>query len=346
MTRPERPRGRVEWVLSRPLYRFGRFDLATVPEAQRARALALQIRQWSAFARTGQYVAWAGAAALVWAWDEARVEAAMAAEGVDPRKARVRPETVLRPPRAEGVCLRQCIDGVEGLAWQGGSLVASRWWSEPPPAHEWLAFQRDAGIAPGEQAPLPPGVETVALAAQPWTGPGTGAGILGGRARTEALIVGVGAVALALSTLWYGVAAAKLRLAANERREAARSLEERVRPKQLARVQALEALDRAAALRGLAPYPDQLSLMAAVAQVIAGKNATFREWDFRNGRLRLVLATLAGVPSSEYLKLFQAPDLFRNVQAAPGPEPGTLVVTLEVVEGAQALAGPRPGAAK
>jgi len=139
--------GAAQWVLSRPLYRFRRFDLKHISKAQRTQALRLQIRQWSPYAGPGQYVVWGQDHALVWAWDADRLEADLAAQELKPKSTRVIPESLLHPPLLSGLRLVACLDGVEGQLWQEQRPVHSRWWPETPSATEWLNFQRDAGIA-------------------------------------------------------------------------------------------------------------------------------------------------------------------------------------------------------
>src|SRR3990172_2060065 len=138
--------GAAQWVLSRPLYRFRRFDLEHVPKAQRTQALRLQIRQWSPYASPGQYVVWGQDDALVWAWDADRL---------------------LHPTLLSGLRLVACLDGVEGQLWRERRPVHSRWWPESPSATEWLNFQRDAGIAPG-QGDAVPAPQAPPWLKQPW----------------------------------------------------------------------------------------------------------------------------------------------------------------------------------
>lgn len=59
------------------------------------------------------------------------------------------PEGFLRLPGTTGTRLVQCSEGYEGQVWEGGVLLATRWWVLPPSAGDWHQFVDGADAAYG-----------------------------------------------------------------------------------------------------------------------------------------------------------------------------------------------------
>ncbi|MGE5093852.1 MAG: hypothetical protein ACM3SO_01855 [Betaproteobacteria bacterium] len=325
--------GGVEWVLSRPLYRFHRFDLKAVPRAQRAKALALQIRELSPYAATGRYFATSGDDALVWMWDERKSAEAMEQHGINPRRVRVLPETVLQPPLEDGLALRSCLDGFEGQLWQGGDLAASRWWPRMPQPAEWLAFQRDAGVPHERQAAAVPEPGTTPWLDRPWAASESIDRVSRTQARGESLAIILTGAALALATTWFGTSLVKLHQVKIERQARLAELEQKAAPVREARMRALEASSRATALQSLTTYADQLSLMAAISERLPQNGTTMQAWDFRDGKLKVTLAAPSAIESSVYVKSLEASGAFQNVQASLGNDSRSVALTMDVRPG-------------
>lgn len=322
--------GAAQWVLSRPFYRFRRFDLKQIPKAQRTRALRLQIRQWSPYASSGQYVVWGQDHALVWVWDADRLEADLAAQKLKPKSTRVIPESLLHPPLLSGLRLAACLDGVEGQLWQEQRPVHSRWWPKQPSATEWLNFQRDAGIAldQGDGVPAP---QALPWLKQPWAktadlGRGEGLAL-----PHETWLIGGVILLLAGFTTWHGIELIKTRQATGQLKTQLAEAGQNARPLLDARRQALDALARIEALQAANPYPAQLALLAEVAKQLPQDGAYLREWDYQNGRLKMTVASPNKLSSSFLVKKLQDAGWFRNVQAAPTNDPTTLTLTMETL---------------
>ncbi len=316
--------------MSRPLYRFRRFDLKNVPKAQRPQALRLQIGQWSPYASPGQYVVWDRDYALVWAWDASRLNADLAAQKLKPGSVRVIPESLLHPPQPSGLRLSVCLDGVEGQLWQERRLAHSRWWPTSPTATEWLNFQRDAGVVP-EHGDTLPGAQTLSWLQQPWA---KTADLIRGESqmlRHEPWLIGGGILLLAGSTTWHGIELIKIRQAAEQAKIELDGAGEKARPVLEARRQALDALARVDTLRATDPYPAQLALLAEVAKQMPADSVYLKEWDYQNGKLKITAASSRNLSSSLVVKKIQDIGWFRNVQAAPATDPTTLTLTMETL---------------
>jgi hypothetical protein len=278
----ETPSGRfggLQWVLSRPMYRFRVFDLTQVPPRNRNQALNLELAQWTPFVKSDCYIGWHGQRALVWAWDADRAAAAIIAQGIKVQKVQILPETVLQTPLADGLCLSRCLEGYEGQLWRQCQLEHSRWWPQQPTQDEWLTFQRDAAIVPSQQQQEPPTPRQGSLGAQAWV---LSAGSASAQAnQAERLVLALGVLLLILPTFWYGISLFKLQDSVERLHDQRTQLQREVEPISTARSQALDYLARINLLRTLAPYPDQLTLMdhaVTVWRINQGKDQRQRRY--------------------------------------------------------------------
>ena len=276
---PSNRYGALQWVLSRPLYRFHVIDLAQVPQKNRPQALQLELSQWTPFTNTGYYVGWNSGQALVWAWDAEKVGAAIAAQGQKPAKFEVLPESLLQVPLHSGPCLARCIDGFEGQLWRSGKLQNSRWWPHAPAAQEWLMFQRDAGVPPDEQTAQAPSARGGTLTDQPWLN-------AVGQADTpvviEQLVYAALALVLLVPTLWYGSQWFKLQEAVAQLNAQKQQMQNEATPIAQARSPGTrrpvphQRTEQIAGLSGTARADRQTGADAAARQVGAEKTGTFR----------------------------------------------------------------------
>lgn len=320
-------------MLSRPLYRFRRFDLKNVPRTQYAQALKLQIEQWSPYASTGRFIAWQADHALVWIWDDEVFAADLVAHKLQRKTVRIIPESLLHPPLSSGLRLANCLDGVEGQLWQEQKLAHSRWWPTPPASVDWLNFQRDAGLTPEQglssEVPAPQTVEWLRQAWAKSSVPGQGGDTA---SAYEPWIVAGAGLFLAAFTTWNGIELIKTRQATDELKLALDAAAASARPLFEARRQALDAQARIESLRAIDPYPPQVALMAEVARQMPNDNFYLKEWDYQNGKLKITIASSSQLSSSFLVKKIQDIAWFKNVQASPGADPTVLTLTMETLQ--------------
>lgn len=324
------------WVLARALCRFRVVDMAQVPATGRAQALRLQLAQLSPFADTGHCVVWRGGKALVWFWDAALVRRSMAEAGVAPKRAQVWPESLLYAPGPPGARLVQALQGVEAQIWDdAGALLMSRWWSALPDAAEWLVFQRDMGWPSDQrQAEVP---QPLALTLQLEPQLRSTAGSSTAPWRDERLAYALLALALWLPTAWWGAGWLKAAQALAQVKATQEAAAQVSQPLVLAREEALRLAGRAQALAALAPYSTPLDLMARVAGALPANAAQFREWDFHEGKLKVVLVLQnEAVTSSTLVAALQKAGGLDNIQAVPGNDPKVLAINMDVVPQAKA----------
>jgi len=325
---PKNRFGILQWVLARSQYRFQYFDLTQVPAKNRAQALRLELTQWSPFAKSDYYVGWHGQRALVWGWDADRVQQAILAQGLKPPRTRILPESALRTPIENGLCLNRCHEGFEGQLWRQTQLERSRWWPQLPTADEWLMFQRDAGIPPDEQQGQAPTPRTSPLNLQAWVNENGAANVQ--KMQLERLIVALSAFLLLAPTFWYGFSAFKIQISMAQLRAQQAKLQNKAEPIMQARSQALDHLVRIKSLRALAPYPDQLTLMEKVAQALPPDKSNIKDWEFQSGQLKFTLTSTSDISTSFIIGVLQQAGPFREVKALPGRDPKSVTFQMEV----------------
>lgn len=320
--------GGLQWVLARPLYRFQTFELGQVPPKKRAQALKLELTQWTPFARTGYYIGWHDHQALVWCWDAEKVNQAIAAQGLKPHNASLMPESLLQTPAQDGLCLTQCAEGFEAQHWHSGHLERCRWMAQVPTPDEWLMFQRDAGILPGDQQSQPPAPRPHHLNRQPWV---TEATLAGGTANElERLVLVMAAIVLLAPTLWLGFSLLKLQASTAHLRDQQAQLQREAEPLLVARGQALDFQARLNSLVALNTFPSQLALMSQVAQLLPNDKSFLKDWDFQQGQLKLTVSAGTDISTTFLIGALQQSGPFRDVKAIAGQDPKSVTFQMTV----------------
>lgn len=327
--RPEAGFGKTTWVLARALCHYKLVELSHVPLQARAQALSLQIAQFSPYPSTGHYAVWQNGRSLVWYWDQTAVQRGVAEAGLAQRRMRVVPESVLYAPGTSGLRLIRNLRGMEGQYWQGGRLLQSRWWKEVPSATEWLALQRDIGlVGEGRQLDVPQPLE-LKLHHAPQLSSTAGGGSVGWR--DERAIYALLALALFTPTAWIGAKLVKSELAHRAVLAATVEPERKALPQVAVREQALRAASRCQSLYDLDPYPNQLELMARIASALPKGAGYLREWDFHDGKLKIVLVMQnEAFSSSALVRALEKAGGFENIQVAPGNDPKVLAINMGV----------------
>lgn len=87
-------------------------------------ALSLSITQWSPFATTGRYIVFGATGAMVWIWDQEKIESCLAAQLL-PLETAVVPEPLFYSALLDGVRLLKTKEGFDAQVWVGGELLES-----------------------------------------------------------------------------------------------------------------------------------------------------------------------------------------------------------------------------
>ena len=317
---------RPHWILGRGLCLYRRESFGHVPRPKREAALAFQVPSWSPFDRTGHFAVWSGGEAMVWYWDADSL--ALEAEhpllqeaGLDPSQFLVRPETLFRPRRPDGVCLQSCAEGFEIQHWRGGVLQGS-YWSLQPPTEQRLAWFADRqGIA---SAAAPPLLDE--WLAEPWSSD------LNPREwllRNELRLVA--GLALVLSTLlvWQEARHWKYAWVGEGFAASFAEIQEEVAPFMAARDGHSNLSRVNERLEQLLQEPSQAYLMGLVDGTLADSPATFVEWHYQQGELRVVVEDPSANPV-EYVQRLEAQPMFVDVRVGQGRRPGQLELSMKV----------------
>jgi len=300
-------------VVARALCRFSRFDLTSIPVKRRAQALQLQLRQWTPFGQPEFAIIFEKNAALVWCWDAAWLQAQRQNLPALWKNAEAIPETALQTPPADGARLIQCLDGVEAQFWQQGELRASRWWSAVPELSEFIAFCREVGHPLAQVQQLPEVLAPITQA-QPWLPVMTAANLSAQNPLLEQAMYAALFLIVALPYGWYNLREYQLDRAMEGTRAEMKALTGQANSLVQAREAALKAVDEISSRQRLDPYPTQIELMTAVAEALPS-DATIREWEFQENKLRIVIAGGLEVPSrADITKALTQSDMFTDIQ--------------------------------
>ncbi len=288
------------------------------------------MRTATPYPESGYAVVWHQDSAMVWTWDAQRVRAAIQEASLDPRRVTIIPETLLQPTHT-GLRLITSLDGFEGQIWHQGHLVHSRWWPALPADAEWIAFQRDSAQPPDQQQVRAPTPQAVPLEAKPWAKLRSLEGAQPRGIRDERLYYVLGALLLGLPTVWYGAWILKLSQAHDRLKGELATLEAKADPILNTRNMAYGAAARIEALEALSDYPSQLFLMSEVAQALPANGAYLKEWRYREGDLRIVIASPTAPLSDRFMvNALQSAGPFNAVQATTGGDPKMLALKMAV----------------
>lgn len=330
----------MRWVVSRALCRYRFFDLKTIPVNNRPQALELQLQQWSPFMRRGQYGVWTDDGAMVWCWDAERVAMDAASQSLNPKKMTLVPEPLMQPRQVDGLFLVRGLDGVEGQFWREQVLADCRWWAEAPSEAEWRNFQRDAGVMPEQQqvavpAPLVPEELTA-----PWA-KSAQLGFAGSSSQQlEGAVVFMAVLGLVGVTAWYGSTWLHTRQAMELRQAELKKAEQQSVPNREARQQALAALARIRTVQNIDIYPQQMEVMARIANSLPKDGTYLTEWDYQNGQLKISVASPNKINQGDLIKSLQDAGVVTGVRAVPGGAAGVLTVGMEVLRKEQTASLP------
>ena len=174
----------AHWIVGRGLCMYRREDFSNVPRNRRRAAVELRLPVWSPFRNTGHHCVWSGGVAMVWFWDNDKVQVApdlvdipAGDEAAANAGVRIVPETVFHPTKPDGVHLQACREGFELQRWKDAVLEDAFWFpGEPGPDDlTWFRGRSDdidtavpAGLTRAAAAPLLPDPWSSALTPKEW----------------------------------------------------------------------------------------------------------------------------------------------------------------------------------
>lgn len=310
----------AHWIVGRGLCMYRREDFSNVPRNRRRAAVELRLPVWSPFRNTGHHCVWSGGVAMVWFWDNDKVQVSPdlvdvppGAEAAANAAVRVVPETVFHPTKPDGVHLQACREGFELQRWQDAVLEDAFWFPGEPGPEDITWFRgrvEDAGAA------VPAGLARVAAAPllpDPWSSALTPKEWL---EVNEVPLVAAFLFVLAVALVWQETRVWK----AHHIKEATvaeyEQLQETLAPELEARTELLDLRRQNRALASILDEPSQARLMAIVDQTLPSDAARFQAWRYQGRELRVVVEDPSPDPIA-YVEAFDAVPIFQDVQAAP-----------------------------
>ncbi len=274
-----------QWVISRECCIYRRLDLSHIPASRQRDAVARQIPLISPFVATGYWVSWHKGVASVWLWDRSRQEALKknlpAADAL--QHLGIYPESAFTDPSAEGGRVWKSADGYIGQYWHDGGLAGEMWWQHCPSQSEWNDFLSSISRLPEEKpetTPLDPGNRN------PWRGGGRSDSYVS--ETNERLLVKGVAVVLALVITFQALGIARLYWHIGRLEEEISELTPTVEKSVALRDEYYDLRSRNLHYQSLAG-PGQLQMMSDIAGALAGVNASFLEWSWRNDSIEVVV---------------------------------------------------------
>lgn len=260
------PRGRL-------IYRH--FDFSGVPAAHRSQALMVKLQAWQPFESPDYWYGWHDGTAHVWAWSAKEAE-----HELDSSETAV-PESVLYPPKHDGVRVLEVSDGFEGQLWEQGQLILSRWWSKLPDESQWGRFLRAGGQSAGRM----PQLEKFAWTARPWLRSGLGASSRW--VAHERQLVTATATLLMLALGWQTGQWWQVQQSVSESRRQLDAFRNEAADELAARDRTLDLLDRAERMKAMIYEPGALKVLDQVTAALP-QGGRLLQWEYEPGRLSLL----------------------------------------------------------
>lgn len=288
------------------------FDLSALATADRPSALRAQLAAWEPLPDAHYLISWQGSVAQAFAIEKSRLESALV------KQPAWLPETLAREAVVDGVRLVKGLDGFEAQAWKSGVLRATRWWAQPPSAHDWTQFLRQAGWA-GE-----PTAADAAPRSPDWKKPARLPMVPGQLEQAVQGNEGRLAGLLFLVLIGFGAASARSAWDAYEARRQAQAalaeMKQDVAPVLAARDKALAAADRGAALIARLQAPVPLEVLEELLRLLPPAGI-IREFDLQGADVRVLLDLPADVSRSKVITDLESGGWFTKVAEARDGQP-------------------------
>ena len=264
---------------------------------------------------------------MIWLWDASQLKAQLGAANLKTDAHNIIPESLFfKPQPGSSAHMLKLRDGVEGQIWVDNTLIASRWWPTQPDASMWQTFVRTASA--DIDTSLPGTLQQPDFSIEPWAKSHL-AGDL--QSRLEPLVYVAMFGALACASLWFGLTLAQIKQKTEILTAETKQIQLQAAPLLEAKRDARETIERIQQTLLLTPYPTQLELMAAIAKALPNEEINLREWDFRDGRLKISLATKPDkVSGIDLIQAFERTGIYSEAKLLPGSNPQNLVLVMTV----------------
>lgn len=190
----------------------------------------------------------------------------------------------------------------------------------------WQAFVRSASV--NVDAGQPSSVQQPDYNNEPWANNALTGSL---QSKLESLIYVILFSALACASLWFSITLDKIKRQTEMLTTEVKQIQQQATPLLDAKRNAKETTERIQQTLLLTPYPTQLELMAALAKALPNEEISLREWDFRDGRLKISLASKPDkVSGIDLIKAFEHTGIYSDAKLLAGSTPQNLVMVMTV----------------
>lgn len=309
-------------VISRALCHFERMPAPPGERGpQQARAAMLAAKARSPLLDPQFFLDWGEDDIGVWSWPRGAIT------GLSDFEGECVPESVFHAPGV-GPRLVEVSEGYEGEVWEGGRLLATRWWSNPPTDAQWRDFLRASRQDPDVSAPVPRAAPMRAdPPASPWMARLVSLQAPRQRDITAAVIALLAAPIAYFALQWAAVTFEQARLAAK-----LETLSEAAGEITAAQGEARTALDELRDYEGALDRQHPIELLAVLTGLLSDAGVDLREFAMRGDDLSVALFAEGEFAPADLVRSLEADDLMYDVLAEPGRLPGEWRIQAQVVQ--------------
>lgn len=289
-------------------------------------ALHLSITQWSPYTKTGRYIVFGPTGAMVWIWDQEKIESCLATQSLPPETVIV-PEPLFYPALGDGARLLKTKEGFDAQIWVNGELLESIGLTSLPTRRQISILQ--ASFPMLDMTGLDTQIETsftedvwgknrahkeIKLSQQAWVG-----------------IIAV-TVVYFISLSWQLLNIAMVMFATNSIKTEVANYESQISEVIEAREAAYRDVAIANALNTHLNTIPQTQVLAGVLDKIPRNGTVLERWSYQDGDLSMTLKGTAFDPRY-YVQAFESIPYISSVSTQADQVRGHLTIKAKVVAG-------------
>lgn len=312
------------WILSRGNTLYYYLSLDGVPVGDWLSAVDLAITERSPYARTGRYIVYGAAAAMVWIWNRDLVEQQLLEHQLS-LDTPIVPESLYYAQGNEAVRLLETRDGFELQVWDNKELIESIYWTNLPDARQLKIVQANFPMLE------PASLNSVILQFDdnPWGKNRAQQEIKLSRPVLTGLLFMGAIYFIALS--WQLVNVVTVMLATHGLQKEAANYKSQITGIIEAREAAFRDIERVNFLNAQLNSLDQTRIIAAVFEKIPRNGVVLQRWVYQAGELTLILKG-SNFDPRYYVQAFEAIPFVSSVSAQPDQSAGILTLKANVIE--------------
>ncbi|MFC3093080.1 hypothetical protein DRW07_02525 [Alteromonas sediminis] len=319
---PEKLTTRAQWIVGRSQCIYRIFPTSALPSKNKEDALALLVKRWAPFAKTGFHAVWFDNIVGVWAWDQDKVDQHIEEVGV--QAISTLPESVYYPKQSETVaCWQASVDGgFTFQLWNNGNLVAEKWFANKPADARFTLFLRSIEQPTANKLDWDrlqqlclhaTDSNTTERLSIPWGAKSKNWSIVQKLPWEHSLLLFM-LCCLSAAYLWVITSTVLTSISLQQVKDRSEAAAQDVESILTARSQAETLNNKAASLIELIDYPSQGAMMADAAKVLTRHTLILKGWDFSGGSLEII--SEGKVNTLDVVKEFEKLDWIQSVSVS------------------------------